>query len=92
VAVSGDQQLGLLANEKESVESQIQKFIEENQNSNPVKSLQNSRFSDELQQAYIFAYMNGITTKETIDEANLENQLTRAEMAKMMSEYAMKIL
>lgn len=82
------------------VQNQITDFIEEN-NNNPeivasflkaVSSTEKSKVSSELKQAYLFSYVNGITTKPTIDEAKLEIRLSRAEMAKMMSEYAIKVL
>ena len=93
IVESGNQQLDLLANklEEESVESQIKKFIEENKNSSPVKSLLNTDFSIELQKAYIFAYMNQITTMPTIDKADLHGNLTRIAMAKMVANYVLSL-
>jgi len=93
IVESGNQQLDLLANklEEESIESQIKKFIEENKNSSPVKSLLNTDFSIELQKAYIFAYMNQITTMPTIDKADLHGNLTRIAMAKMVANYVLSL-
>ncbi len=55
-------------------------------------SIQGSDFSQELKDAYLYGYLRGITTMETISEANLEGPLTRAAMAKMMSVYATQVL
>ncbi len=45
-----------------------------------------------MQQAYNWAYQNGITTQDTIDKANMKWKITRAELAKMISNYAMNVL
>ena len=82
------------------VQNQITDFIQENNNKpeivalflKAVSSTEKSKVSSELKQAYLFSYVNGITTKPTIDEAKLEIRLSRGEMAKMMSEYAIKVL
>lgn len=55
-------------------------------------SIQASDFSSELKDAYLYGYLRGITTMETISEAKLEGPLTRAAMAKMMSVYATQVL
>jgi len=44
----------------------------------------------ELGKAYEWAYANGITTKDTYEAANMTAPITRAEMAKMLSNYAKK--
>ena len=49
-------------------------------------------FSSELQEAYNWAYKNWITTQPTIETANMKWNITRAEMAKMISNYAKNIL
>ena len=49
-------------------------------------------FSQEFIDAYNFAYKNGITTKESIEEADLFKPLTRIAMAKMLSQYAINVL
>lgn len=46
---------------------------------------------EELQQAYQFAYGIGITTMPTADQARLCDGVTRAEMAKMMVNYAQTV-
>ena len=48
--------------------------------------------SDEFQQAYDFARENWITTKSTIQEAQMNWNLTRIQMAKMLSQYAINVL
>lgn len=47
---------------------------------------------DELTQAYERAYQQGITTQNTIEKAQLDRAMTRAEMAKMMVVFAVKVL
>ncbi len=49
-------------------------------------------FSSELEGAYDYAYGIGITTQSSIDNANMYGNLIRSHMAKMMSEYATKVL
>ena len=49
-------------------------------------------YSTELQQAYNWAYENKITTMDSIDKANMKWNITRQELAKMISNYATNIL
>ena len=49
-------------------------------------------YSAELQGAYDWAYSKGVTTMSPIDNANMYGAITRAEMAKMLSVYAMEVL
>lgn len=49
-------------------------------------------YNSELQQAYNWAYENKITTMDSIEKANMKWELTRAELAKMISNYAINIL
>ena len=49
-------------------------------------------YSTEFQQAYEFAHENGITTKNTIESAQMNWKLTRIAMAKMLSQYAINVL
>ncbi len=51
-----------------------------------------SEYTSELQQAYNWAYQNKITTQETIEKANMSWKITRAELAKMISNYAINVL
>ena len=51
-----------------------------------------TKYSDEFNDAYKFAYTNGITTKKTIESANMDSSLTRIAMAKMLSNYAINVL
>lgn len=46
----------------------------------------------ETESAYMFARAHGITTMETCAKARMSDQLTRAEAAKMISNYAMDVL
>ncbi len=56
----------------------------------PNCSIQNSQFTSEQNDAYLWACQHNITTMRTIQEARLDQPLTRAELAKIMSVYAMK--
>ena len=49
-------------------------------------------FTKEQKDAYIFAKENWITTKDTIQLAQMNGKLTRIAMAKMLSQYAMNVL
>lgn len=49
-------------------------------------------FSQELLKAYSWAYDNKITTQKPIEKANMKWNITREELAKMISNYAMNIL
>lgn len=53
--------------------------------------LQNG-YSQEMNDAYQFAYEHGITTMDSIQKANMEWWLTRIAMAKMLAYYAINIL
>lgn len=49
-------------------------------------------YSLELQQAYNWAHENKITTMDSIDRANMNWEITREEMAKMISNFAINVL
>ena len=49
-------------------------------------------YSEEFPQAYTWAFNNWITTKSTIDKANMKWEVSRIELAKMISNYAINIL
>ena len=49
-------------------------------------------YSEEFQQAYKFAHENWITTKDTIQTAQMNGKLTRIAMAKMLSQYAINVM
>ncbi len=51
-----------------------------------------SSYSDELNQAYQRSFAHGITTMATIQKANMEGLLIRSHMAKMISNFAIKVL
>lgn len=52
----------------------------------------NPYYSDEMNKAYQYAYYYGITTQDSISSADMEWSLTRIAMAKMLSQYAIKVL
>ncbi len=52
----------------------------------------NEKYNDESIEAYLFAKELNITTMPNIEEARIEDTLTRAEFAKMISNYAINIL
>ena len=58
---------------------------------NPTDVLQNG-YTREINNAYQFAYKNGITTVNNIEKAKINSWLTRIAMAKMLSNYAINIL
>ena len=58
----------------------------------PVSVLGAASYSDELQGAYNYAYSKGITTMSSIDNANMYGELTRGQLAKMISNWAEKEL
>jgi len=49
-------------------------------------------YDPELVEAYKWAYKNGITTMPTIEEARLKDNITRAELAKMMVVFMSEVL
>ena len=51
-----------------------------------------AQYSSEMRQAYNWAYKNGVTTMNSIEKANMNWNITREEMAKMISNYAINIL
>ena len=55
-------------------------------------SVEGSSFSEEQNQAYLWACGKDITTIRAISGARLDQPLTRAELAKMMSVYVTKVL
>ena len=57
---------------------------------NPNEILENW-YTREMNNAYKFAYENWITTMSSITKANMNWNLSRIAMAKMLSQYAMKI-
>jgi hypothetical protein len=54
--------------------------------------IQNNTYSKEMNEAYSFAYKNGITTAKNIESADMNAPLKRIAMAKMLSNYAMQVL
>ena len=58
----------------------------------PMATLGAASYSDELQAAYGYAKANEVTTMSTIDNANMYGQLTRGQLAKMISNWAEKEL
>lgn len=54
--------------------------------------ISNILYDEELLDAYKYAYSLGITTMPTAYQANLKGKLVRKDLAKMISEYAMKVL
>ena len=57
----------------------------------PSASVFGASYSQELQDAYNWAHENGVTTMDSIDNANMYGAITRAQMAKMLSVYAEEI-
>lgn len=57
----------------------------------PMAALGAANYSDELQGAYDYAYGMGVTTQDSIDNANMYGSLIRSHMAKMMVNYAKEV-
>ena len=55
-------------------------------------SIQWSTYSDEVNEAYMWACKRWIVAADNIMKANLKNPITRAELDKMLSIYAIKLL
>ena len=55
-------------------------------------SIEWSTYSDEINEAYIWACKKWIVAADNIMDANLTNPITRAELDKMLSVYAIKLL
>ena len=61
--------------------------------SNTTRSSSSSKtHTKEENDAYSFAKSNGITTTDSIDNAKMNTELTRIQMAKMLSNYAVNVL
>ena len=58
----------------------------------PSASVFAATYSQELQDAYNWAHEKGVTTMDSIDNANMYGAITRAEMAKMLSVYSTEVL
>jgi len=65
---------------------------EDKQESSGAHAIADDMTSDELDLAYKYAYENSITTLKPIGNANLYGELTRIEMAKMLSHFAINVL
>ena len=55
-------------------------------------SVFNPQYSDEMNKAYQYSYYYWITTKAPISSADIDWNLTRIAMAKMLSQYAINVL
>ena len=55
-------------------------------------SVKLKEFNTEFKEAYSYAKQNWITTKSSINEAGMYSPLTRIQMAKMLSNYAINVL
>ena len=55
-------------------------------------SIAKADYSQEFKSAYSWAYNNWITTQPTIDRANMNWEISRIELAKMISNYAIRVL
>ncbi|MDR3168255.1 MAG: hypothetical protein LBU27_00375, partial [Candidatus Peribacteria bacterium] len=73
-------------------ETELQGEVSEEPTSAAKCSIEGSTYSDEENAAYLRACENDITTMRTIKSARLDDLLTRAEAAKLMSQYAINIL
>ena len=74
------------------VEKVVQKIPMHSSPEKSVASILGSKFSSELNAAYLWAYGYDITTLPTIQRANMEDPLLRRDMAKMMTNFALNVL
>lgn len=58
----------------------------------PIEGMQCNQYSNELNVAYNFALTNTITTIADCEKVNLNGELIRSHMAKMMSNFAINTL
>ena len=88
---------------KNSVNVKNEKIEEEHNSANDEKKEEETEkevnikdlggaYSQEFQDAYQFAKENWITTKDTVESAQMDWKLTRIAMAKMLSQYAINVL
>jgi hypothetical protein len=58
----------------------------------PASVLGATSYGEELESAYAYAYSVGATTQYPIENANIYGAITRAELAKVISNWANKVL
>jgi len=58
----------------------------------PATALGATSYGEELEKAYAYAYGVGATTQAPIDNANMYGAITRAELAKVIANWAEKVL
>ena len=68
------------------------KFAETEEGKVAVESLRTSTYPSEWNNAFLFARSMGMTTMPTLQSAMMEKNLTRAELAKILSVFAQKFL
>ena len=68
------------------------KFAETEAGKVAVESLRTSTYPSEWNNAFLFARSMGMTTMPTLQSAMMEKNLTRAELAKILSVFAQKFL
>jgi len=93
-AVVTDENKAEEQNVDQPVQNENQAAATETHNSASTQNNSSSapKYTEEFYDAYNFAKSNWITTKETIQDAKMYTELTRIQMAKMMSQYAMNVL
>ena len=75
----------------DSINSEEEEEEEEEIELDPKEILKNW-YTREMNDAYEFAFENWITTRKSINQANMTWSLTRIAMAKMLSQYAINVL
>lgn len=71
---------------------QVAEFVKTTEGQAALDSIKTSPYATEWNNAYLFARSLGITTMPTIQSAQFERNITRAELAKMISVYAQKVM
>lgn len=80
------------SNEKKPIDSMIPTINKTEYNEWNQSEVLENWFTREQNNAYNFAYANWITTIKSIQKANLNWEMTRAAMAKMLANYAINVL
>ena len=68
------------------------KVSEESTSTTEETATPDNGYSKEFNDAYTWAFKNGITTMDSIEKADMNAPLTRIAMAKMLSQYAINVL
>lgn len=74
--------------DQDTVSNSLDDFLEGNANGSNEGNVEGSTFDNEINNAYQYAYAFGITTMGDVESALPEQGTTRAQLAKMMVQFA----